>query len=263
MHPAGGVQPPVNADISEWGGDHPGSPGQVKALRGNPDPGETGRCRYLAEGLAARTAQPVENFMWMDYGQLEALTALGTAAGITGGARQFIDNAAIIPRLFRENPVAALQALEQFGCQNRETIQGFTATAVIATAQLAFQSGVFGSGSAAFGLGSAGSGFSAGGIGIIFAGGVILAVGGLILWDDLTRQQPGSNILESLITPRSDRDWGHLSRSLHIDRKELSNNLHDCKFNAGVPPDGNVQVDDETGDIYYRGEYIGNIIDGC
>jgi hypothetical protein len=144
------------------------------------------RCRFLAEGLAAKTNQPVQNFMWMDYGQLEALTALGTAADVTGGARRMLDNAAIIPRLFRDNPQAALQALQQFACQNQGTVQGFTATALIASAQIAAQSGVFGSGSAVAGA-SAGGGFSAGGVGLVVIGGIIIAVGAVIAWDELTR----------------------------------------------------------------------------
>jgi RHS repeat-associated protein len=71
------------------------------------------RCRFLAEGLAARTGSPVENFMWMDYGQLELLTALGTAADVGGELRQGLDNATMVTQLFLQNPSVTLQALNQ------------------------------------------------------------------------------------------------------------------------------------------------------
>jgi hypothetical protein len=84
------------------------------------------RCRFLAEGLAAKTNQPIQNFMWMDYGQLEALTALGTAADVTGGTRNFLDNALIVPDLFVQNPQIFLQALNEYlsGCGNNNIVLG-------------------------------------------------------------------------------------------------------------------------------------------
>jgi len=64
-------------------------------------------------------------------------------------------------------------------------------------------------------------------------------------------------------TPRNERDWQALARRLRINRDKLGNNVESCKKPADVPPDGDVQIDDETGDIYYRGEHIGNAYDGC
>jgi hypothetical protein len=69
------------------------------------------RCRFLAEGLAARTGSPVENFMWMDYGQLELLTGLGTLV-----------DASILPSLaLREDPNLVLRAIQEFNCQTPGT----------------------------------------------------------------------------------------------------------------------------------------------
>lgn len=83
------------------------------------------RCRFLAEGLAARIGVPAENYMWMDYGQLESLTALGSLANVSAAANQTLDNASIIPMLFLQNPQLTLKALELFGCQNQGTPLGF------------------------------------------------------------------------------------------------------------------------------------------
>jgi hypothetical protein len=170
-----------------------------------------------------------------------------------------LDNAAIIPRLFQENPVAAMQALQQFGCQNSSTILGVTSGLIVASVQTVVQhyqlrlpSGVQPDG-----------GLTRLGIGVAVAGGIILAIGGLILWDELTRQQAGIGVFEARITPRSNRDWNYLGRKLGIDRNTVRRNLHECKERAGIPGNADVQVDDETGDIYHRGEYIGNIVDGC
>ena len=70
-------------------------------------------------------------------------------------------------------------------------------------------------------------------------------------------------VLEARIGPRSARDWNHLSRKLGLDVNTIGNNLESCKEAAGVPPFGDARIDDETGDIYYNGEYIGNVLDGC
>jgi hypothetical protein len=77
--------------------------------------------------------------------------------------------------------------------------------------------------------------------------------------DDL----PGNNIFEARITPKSNRDWDYLARELGIDRNTLRENLHRCKRIGRVPPKGNVEVDDETGELFYRDEYIGNLVEGC
>lgn len=74
---------------------------------------------------------------------------------------------------------------------------------------------------------------------------------------------PGFNINPAIWTPRGPSDWEALARRLGMTRKGLTGNVESCKEPAGVPPNGNVQIDDETGDIYYQGEYIGNARDGC
>jgi len=90
----------------------------------------------LAEGLATKTGQPVQNFMWMDYAQLEALTALGSAAGITGSASQLLDNASILPGMFAENPQAALMALQQYTCQNQGSLGGLLGTIILGAVRI-------------------------------------------------------------------------------------------------------------------------------
>jgi hypothetical protein len=118
---------------------------------------------------------------------LKAIELLGSVADASRGSRQLLDNAAIIPRLFRENPQAALQALQQFGCENKGTFQGFASTAIFVTAQFAAPS--------AAGVGGTGGGFSSGGLLTLAVGaGIILAVGGIILWDEWT--QPAEFRLE-------------------------------------------------------------------
>jgi uncharacterized protein YukE len=67
----------------------------------------------------------------------------------------------------------------------------------------------------------------------------------------------------AIVKPRSRSDWDWLARKLGIDGRTLRKNVESCKEAAGVPPSGDVEVDDETGDIYYNGEYIGNAYDGC
>jgi hypothetical protein len=89
------------------------------------------RCRFLAEGLAARTGSPVENFMWMDYGQLELLTGLGTLVDVSSGPSQFMRNSAIIQDLFRENSQVALLAIQEWGCQNSPVLAALLSSALI------------------------------------------------------------------------------------------------------------------------------------
>jgi RHS repeat-associated protein len=155
-------------------------------------------CYYSADGLARRfsNGDATAYQSWFNaliqksWTELKAIEALGSAADVTGASRQLLDNAAIIPSLFRENPAAALQALETFACQNRGNLYGITATAIIATVAAATQYGTMSASSATLSVSTAasgGGGFSTGGIGVAIVGGVIVAVGGLLLWDELTR----------------------------------------------------------------------------
>jgi hypothetical protein len=137
------------------------------------------RCRFLAEGLANRFNIPLENLIHLPYHELEAITALGTAADVTSGARQFLDNAAIIPRLFRENPLAALQALQEFGCRNNDTVLGQMALTLSRTYPQILNPG------APAPPGPPGWRLPPWLIPV--AGGVAVGVGAAILWDELTR----------------------------------------------------------------------------
>lgn len=142
-------------------------------------------CYYSAVGLAQRFSQGnsqaynawFEDLIQKDWTELKAIEALGSVADVTGASRQFLDNAAIIPRLFRENPQAALQALQQYSCQHSGTVQGFTATLVVASAQTI----------ARFGSSGGGADPRTGLIGLAVLGGIVVAVGGLLAWDELTR----------------------------------------------------------------------------
>ncbi|MCI0562516.1 MAG: hypothetical protein MN733_28860 [Nitrososphaera sp.] len=196
------------------------------------------RCWFLAQGLAARFNAPVENFSWMTYEQLELATLQVNAVGL-------LNNAAILPSLaLREDPRLVLQALQEFGCQAASSLgQTAVLSAVIS------------------GSGGANPYVSVGAVAV--AAGVAAGVGLLLVLNAVSRQLAGSNVFEGRITPTSNRDWDYLARRLGISRDRLSQNLHSCKEDAGVPRDGNVQVDDETGDIYYQGEYVGNLVDGC
>jgi hypothetical protein len=139
------------------------------------------RCRFLAEGLANRFNIPLENLIQLPYHELEAITALGTAADVTGSTRQFLDDAAIIPRLFRENPLAALQALQEFGCQNSDTMLGQTALALSRTYPQILSPGTPAP--------PGSSGWRLPPWLIPVAGGVAIGVGAAILWDEFTREQ--------------------------------------------------------------------------
>ncbi len=151
-------------------------------------------CYYSAVGLAQRFSQdnPQTYDQWFDvlikqnWEYLKALEVTGSAADVTGSSRQFLNNAAIIPRLFRENPQAALAALQQFGCQNQGTILDAISITMVASAQAipwSNQSRLPRGNQPGTGLG----------IGLAMIGGVIVAVGGLILWDELT--QPATNVI--------------------------------------------------------------------
>jgi hypothetical protein len=137
------------------------------------------RCRFLAEGLAERFNIPLANLIHLPYHELEYITFVGTFAEVTGGARQFLNNAAIIPRLFLGNPLAALQALQEFGCSNQGTIEGQLAL-TIANVSRNFPSYTYR-------RQHPDGGGRGGAILLAVAGGVVLAVGGLVLWDELTR----------------------------------------------------------------------------
>lgn len=120
-----------------------------------------------------------------DWAELKAVEFWGSFAGVTGASRQFLDNAAIIPRLFRENPQAALLALQEFGCQNRGTILGATSVLLFASVQSIAQY---------VGQWRLTNGSQPNprldprlGIGVAVIGGIALAVGSLIAWDELTR----------------------------------------------------------------------------
>jgi hypothetical protein len=137
------------------------------------------RCRFLAEGLAERFNIPLDNLIHLPYHELEYITFAGTFADVTGGARQFLDNAAIIPRLFRENPLAALQALQEFGCRNSDTVLGQMALTLSRTYPQILNPG------APAPPGPPGWRLPPWLIPV--AGGVAVGVGAAILWDELTR----------------------------------------------------------------------------
>lgn len=224
-------------------------------------------CYYSAVGLAQHfsggDAQAYDELfdvlIQKDWAELKTIEFWGSAAGVTGASRQFLDNAAIIPRLFRENPQAALIALQQFGCQNQGTILGAISILMVASAQAIAQNYQLRLPSG----NQPGNRFPGLGIGVAVIGGVVVAVSGLVLWDELTRPQLGSNLLEARITPRGNRDWDYLAGKLGIGRNTVRRNLHECKDSAGIPGNADVQVDDETGDIYHQGEHIGNLVEGC
>lgn len=152
-------------------------------------------CFYSADGLAKRfsNGDATAYQAWFDvlikkdWAELKAIETVGSAAGITGASRQLLDNAAIIPGLFLQNPRAALLALQQYGCQNRGTLLGSVSLLVVAGVQsltLPAPTGAVGTGT-----GAAEGGLSGGGVGIAAGLGILVAVGGLILWNELTREQ--------------------------------------------------------------------------
>jgi hypothetical protein len=61
----------------------------------------------------------------------------------------------------------------------------------------------------------------------------------------------------------SSKDWKAIAKELKMDEHELSDNLHSCKDYGNVPNDGSIQVDLDNGDLWYKGEHIGNLYDGC
>jgi len=172
-------------------------------------------CYYSAVGLAQRFSQgnPQAYNAWFDvlikkdWAELKAIEAVGSFADVTGASRKFLDDAAIIPRLFRENPLAALQALQQYSCQNRGTIQGLAAGLILSTVQSAAQVGISGS--------SGGAQIPGRGVVVVVVG-AALAVGGLIIWDELTRPRPYEYRLAGLPAKVNDLAL-HLAKLLEYD----------------------------------------------
>jgi hypothetical protein len=74
------------------------------------------RCRFLADGLANRFGFPVENIIHLPYHELELLTALGSTADVSAYLGDRFRDAAIIPKLFIQDPLLTLQALNIFLC---------------------------------------------------------------------------------------------------------------------------------------------------
>ncbi len=151
-------------------------------------------CYYSAVGLAQRFSQGdsqaytawFDVLIKKDWGELKVIEAWGSAAGVTGASRKLLDDAAIIPRLFREDPRAALLALDRYACQNQGTFLGYASLAIVATAQsLTLPAPTIGVGAGEAVEGGA----STGGIGVAVGLGILLAVGGLIAWDELTKAQ--------------------------------------------------------------------------
>lgn len=145
------------------------------------------RCQALAYGLAARTGISVDTFMTLNYIQLEGLTALRTMGDIGMELERLMNNATVLPRLFREDPQRALQALEMVACQNEGTLMGGMALAALIPMSGLAQAGALGAGVTATGGSSAiGGGLTATGIGAAIGGGVLLGVGAVLLWEHLT-----------------------------------------------------------------------------
>jgi RHS repeat-associated protein len=143
-------------------------------------------CYYSAEGLARRFSGGDPNLyqtyfnilIQKSWEELKIIEATGSFADITGGARQFLDNAAIIPRLFRQNPQVALQALQLYGCSNQGTVQGQVAYGIVNFGQ-AFQGYNYRTQNSGPGNSNA--------VLLVVIGGVVLAVGAVVAWDELTR----------------------------------------------------------------------------
>jgi len=79
-------------------------------------------------------------------------------------------------------------------------------------------------------------------------------------------ESPDSIILPALWKPKQrgdDATWNALAWILGIDVRLLRKNVEDCKYSAGIPGGESVEIDDQTGNIIYNGEVIGNAIDGC
>jgi len=164
------------------------------------------RCRFLAEGLAAKTGQPVQNFIWMNYGDLEALTALGSAASFGTGARQTLNNASIIPNLARANFGVTMQALLQYTtCPSNNPIQTLLGVLGIGITAYGRLSEIVAGGLSTFAIASAGAlalnaqgtaitsatqagsvSVNAAGIAGSVAGGVSLGYGFAGAWNNLT-----------------------------------------------------------------------------
>lgn len=157
--------------------------------------------------------------------------------------RYVAERAAIVPQLLVENPHATLQALGTY----------------------------FGGSPAALGgVGSLTGGNRPIPRGAAIASLIGTAVFGVIaLYEQYQQEQVtqwqefGENVYPSVITPRGEKDWSHVAKKLGIDRNRLREVLHKCKKSATLKGDDDVEVDDETGDLWVGDEYIGNLIEGC
>ena len=144
------------------------------------------RCRYLARRLASRHNVDVNDLYQLQYHELEALTGLETLANVSGDLGQSADNATILPRLFRENPQIALQALQQFGCQNSNTPLGLLSMGTTYIARPFFGSPPSGSPGTPWWLWPV-------------VGGVALGIGAILTYEAIT--QPGTDIVEARRSP--------------------------------------------------------------
>jgi RHS repeat-associated protein len=83
-------------------------------------------CYYSADGLARRFSNGDPNayqalfdvLIQKNWGDLKVIEGWGSAAGVTGSLNQFMKNSSILPALLVRHPRLALQALQQWGCQN-------------------------------------------------------------------------------------------------------------------------------------------------
>ncbi|MBK9122425.1 MAG: RHS repeat-associated core domain-containing protein [Chloroflexi bacterium] len=83
-------------------------------------------CYYSAAGLAQRysAGDPEAYQRWFDefitwpWANLKLLEGLASSVDVTGAARQFLENAAIIPSLLLRDPETTLLALQIVACQN-------------------------------------------------------------------------------------------------------------------------------------------------
>lgn len=164
-------------------------------------------CYYSAVGLAQRFSQgnPQAYNAWFDvliqknWGDLKALEALGSSADVTGSLNQFMRNASILPSLLIRNPRLALQALQQFGCQNNVNL-GFLTPLLV------------GEGEAALGGGIAAGGAEAGGsavsnpLGLVIAGGVGLGFLIALLFAGTETENEEEECQDRCKNPQKDRN---------------------------------------------------------
>jgi hypothetical protein len=55
------------------------------------------------------------------------------------------------------------------------------------------------------------------------------------------------------------KDFNHACRVLRLDPNEASDILHDAKYKAGLSGGDNCHFDLDNGDIFFNGEWIGNL----